>query len=404
MTEPLTPQTAIAYIQRLPLAQEVFGDARLAAEPITEGNVNLLFRVYDQADRQRSILIKQALPYAWRYPDFKMPVDRARIEVGILRIEGRYCPDQVPQVYHYDDENHIMVIEDLNQHLVMREALMQQRRYPRVAQHMGVFMARTLFYTSDLHLASGEKKALVPQFINPVLCKVQEDLVFTQPYIPHPNNRITPPLKPLVEERVYADDDLRADIFHFKERYMTHAQALIHNDLHTGSIMLNQEETKVIDPEFGFFGPMGHDIGTYFANLALSYASQEAHAPDETVRASYRGWLLQQIRETWRVFEREFLTLWEEEGNEDWPSDRFKQRYMAQLLQDTAGFGAAEMMRRLIGMAHVHDFWTIEDKMLRARAESLGLDIALRWIKNRHDIHRIDDLTQLAADARPLLL
>ncbi len=403
MSEPLTPQTAITYLQSLPLAQDFFGDTPLAAEPITEGNVNLLFRVYDQGDRQRSLLVKQALPYAWRYPDFKMPVDRARIEVGILRIEGRYCPDQVPQVYHYDDENHIMVIEDLNRHLVMREALMQQRRYPLVAQHMGVFMARTLFYTSDLHLSSGEKKALIPQFINPVLCKVQEDLVFTQPYIPHPNNRITPPLKPLVEELVYADDHLRADIFHFKERYMTHAQALIHNDLHTGSIMLNQEETKVIDPEFGFFGPMAHDIGTYFANLALSYASQEAHAADDGARAEYRGWLLDQIRETWRVFEGEFLTLWEEEGNEDWPSDRFKQRYMAQLLQDVAGFGAAEMMRRLIGMAHVHDFWTIADEMLRARAESLGLDIALRWIKQRRDIHDIDDLAQLTAASRVLL-
>ncbi len=402
MTEPLTPQTAIAYIQSLPLARDFFGDADLAAEPITEGNVNLLFRVYDQAQPTRSLLLKQALPYAWRYPDFKMPVDRARIEVGILKIEARYCPDQVPQVYHYDDINHIMVIEDLNQHLVMREALMQQRRYPQVARHMGIFMARTLFYTSDLYLDSGEKKALVPQFINPVLCKVQEDLVFTQPYIPHPNNRITPPLKPLVEELVYADDDLRADIFYFKERYMTHAQALIHNDLHTGSIMLNEQETRVIDPEFGFFGPMAHDIGTYFANLALSYASQEAHAPDASERASYRAWLLQQIRDTWRVFEQEFLTLWEKKGNADWPSDRFKQRYMAQLLQDVAGFGAAEMMRRLIGMAHVHDFWTIEDEHLRAYAESLGLDIALRWIKNRKAVHRVDDLTQLAADARPL--
>jgi len=385
------------------LAQEIFGDAFLAAEPITEGNVNLLFRVHDQADPQRSLLIKQALPYAWRYPDFKMPVDRARIEVGILRIEGRYCPDQVPQVYHYDDENHIMVIEDLNRHLVMREALMQQRRYSQVARHMGIFMARTLFYTSDLHLASEEKKALVPQFINPVLCKVQEDLVFTQPYIPHPNNRISPPLMPLVEERIYADDDLRAEIFHFKERYMTHAQALIHNDLHTGSIMLNEEETKVIDPEFGFFGPMAHDIGAYFANLALSYASQEAHATDDGARAEYRGWLLDQIQETWRVFEQEFLTLWEEDGNADWPSDRFKQRYMAQLLQDVAGFGAAEMMRRLIGMAHVHDFWTIDDEMLRARAESLGLDIALRWIHQRHDIQTIAHLAELTAAGRVLL-
>ena len=403
MMQPLTPQTAIAYVQHLSLDGLPINDAPLSAEPITEGNVNLLFRVYETHRPEQSVLVKQALPYAWRYPDFKMPVDRSRIEYGILQIEGQYCPDQVPKVYHYDDENHIMVIEDLNRHQVMREALMQQRRFPKVARHMGVFMARTLFFTSDLYLASGEKKAMVARFLNPVLCKVQEDLVFTQPYIPHPNNRVTPPLQPVVEKWIYADDALRAEIFHFKEQYMTHAQALIHNDLHTGSIMLHEEETKVIDPEFGFVGPMAHDIGTYFANLALSYASQEAHASDDDQRASYRQWLLAQIQETWTVFAEEFLSLWEEQGNEEWPSDRFKQRYMETLLQDVAGFGAAEMMRRLIGMAHVHDFWTIEDEALRAYAESLGLAIALAWINHRQSIHSIDDLVGLTAESRPLL-
>lgn len=400
MVEPLTKQTVVDYVRETPILSRVLEDFNLASAQITEGNVNLLFRVYSKGDPHKSVIVKQALPYAWRYPDFKMPTDRSRIEYETLSIEGKYCPDHVPKVYLYDEERHILIIEDLNRHLVMREGLMQQKRYPLVAKHMGFFMAQTLFHTSDLYLSSGEKKAMVPKFINPVLCKVQEDLVFTEPYMDHPNNRWTKLLEPQVRQ-IYADDELRSEIFLLKEAYMTYAQALIHNDLHTGSIMLNEKETKVVDPEFAFFGPMGHDIGSYFANLALSYAAQEYHARDPEERRAYRQWLADLIRDTWGIFEEEFLSLWEREGNSDWPSPLFRKKYMRCLLQDTAGFGAAEMMRRLIGLAHVHDFWTIKDEKIRATAESLGLNIARAWLKNRHAMTNIDDMVGLMLDAKP---
>jgi 5-methylthioribose kinase len=402
---PLNEETVVEYARSVEALSSIFdGDDALQSEAIAEGNVNLLFRVFSQADPiGKSVLVKQAMPYAWRYPDFKMPLDRQRIEHGILEVEARYCPEQVPKVYAYDPDKHVLVIEYLGQHLVMREGLMQQKRYPLVAQHLGVFMARSLFYTSDLYLSSADKKAMVPQFINPVLCKVQEDLVFTEPYMDHPNNRWTQPYLDAQAEQIHNDDDLRGEMFMLKERYLTHAQALIHNDLHTGSVMLNEEETKVIDPEFGFFGPIGHDVGSYLGNLVLGYAAQEHHAQDPDERAGYRQWLLDQLRNTWNIFESEFLTLWENEGNGDWPSPAFRQKYMRQLLQDTAGFGAAEMMRRLIGMAHVHDFWTIEDEQVRATAESLALNAAVNWLKNRHTVTSIEDLAQMVADARPSL-
>ncbi len=398
---PLNEETVLDYVKTLPIFPECFdGVSSFACRQIAEGNVNLIFRVAAADDPSKSVIVKQALPYAWRYPDFKMPPERSRIEHAFLEHQARYCPEQTPKVYHYDDARHILVLEDLNRHLVMREGLMQQIKYPNVDQHMGVYMARTLFYTSDLYLSSGDKKALLPKFINPVLCKVQEDLVFTQPYIDHPNNRWTKLLEPQVR-KVYADDDLRSEVLLLKERYMTHAQALIHNDLHTGSIMLNEQETKVVDPEFAFFGPIGHDVGSYLGNLALSYAAQEYHAKDAQTRADYRCWLADLIVRTWTIFEQEFLALWEAHGNGDWPSTMFRHKYMRQLLQDALGFGAAEMMRRLIGMAHVHDFWTIDDVTIRARAESLGLNIAIAWLKQRRGVERIAQAVEMMMDAKP---
>ncbi len=398
--EALNEKTVIDYIKSTPIFSTIFENQdNLTSVHIAEGNVNLIFRVSSQSSPlEKSVIVKQALPYAWRYPDYKMPVDRSRIEYEVLSIEARYCPEQVPTIYHYDKEKHILIIEDLNKHLVMREGLMKQIRYPSVAKHIGTFMARTLFYTSDLYLSSGDKKAMVPRFINPVLCKVQEDLVFTDPYMDRPNNRWSKLLEPQVRQ-IHNDDELRSEIFLLKELYMTHAQALIHNDLHTGSIMLNEDETKVVDPEFAFFGPIAHDVGSYLANLALSYASQEFHAKDDALRAEYRAWLANLVKETWQIFESEFLTLWENEGNGDWPSPLFRKKYMHQLLQETLGFGSAEMMRRLIGMAHVHDFWTIDNAEMRAISESIGLNIAIAWLKNRQNVSSIEQAVEMMTES-----
>lgn len=61
-------------------------------------------------------------------------------------------------------------------------------------------------------------------------------------------------------------------------RFCERSQALIHGDLHTGSVMVTQDSTQVIDPEFAFYGPMGFDIGAYIGNLVLAFFSQEGHA------------------------------------------------------------------------------------------------------------------------------
>ena len=67
-------------------------------------------------------------------------------------------------------------------------------------------------------------------------------------------------------------------------RFCERAQALIHGDLHTGSVMVTHDSTQVIDPEFAFYGPMGFDIGAFLANLILAYFSQDGHADDRNDR------------------------------------------------------------------------------------------------------------------------
>ncbi len=68
------------------------------------------------------------------------------------------------------------------------------------------------------------------------------------------------------------------------DRFCERSQALLHADLHTGSIMVTQTSTQCIDPEFGFYGPMGFDVGAFLGNLALSFFSQDGHATFEGER------------------------------------------------------------------------------------------------------------------------
>lgn len=398
MYAPLTAATVIDYLRQTPVMATHFApDDVLAVVDLAEGgNVNLIFRVHSVHEPARSVLVKQALPHSRRYPDFKMPLARSKLEYELLSLEEQYCPGLTPKVYYYDEAMYANIMEDLNQHLIMRAGLSRGIVYPKFAQDAGRFMARTLFYTSDLYLSSSEKKRLVARFINPVLCKVTEDLFFNEPCKPHPNNRWSSPRLDEQVQGIYANTAVQGEMLVLKEKFMTQAQALVHGDLHTGSVLLNPDDTRFIDPEFGFYGPIAFDVGSMLGNLVIGYAAQEYYAQDTAARAAYRAWILETLVQTWQVFDGEFRQLWAAEGNKDeWASAHFRERYMAQLWQDVLGYAAAEMFRRTIGLAWVDDFVGIEDLDVRAVAEHLTLHIAEMWLLKRGDLRTIDEAVAL---------
>jgi len=401
MYTPLTEHTVADYVKHTPAVWAVVfqPDDDLVGIDLADGNVNLVFRVHSAADPLgRSVIVKQALPYARIVGEsFPMPLERARIEADLLQIEARHCPGLVPRLYHYDDDMHLCVMQDLNQHMIMRKGLVNQTIYPHFAEHIGVFMARTLFYTSDLYLPHDVKKQNMAAHINPGLCKVTEDLVFTDPYMDNPGNVWNPAID-AEAAAIRADDALRAEMFTLKYAFMTKAEALIHGDLHTGSIMVNADDTKVIDPEFAFYGPMAFDIGLVMANLALSHCSQAYHAPDAHTRATYQTWLTDTMRATWHIFEREFRRLWATDLNSQWATDAFREQYIKRVLQETAAFAAAETLRRILGLAHTYDLESIPDLEARADAERRALTIGRRWLMGYRQIESIDDLVRVVTD------
>ncbi len=74
---------------------------------------------------------------------------------------------------------------------------------------------------------------------------------------------------------------------------MERQQALLHGDLHTGSLMCTDDTTYVIDAEFAFCGPIAFDVGKMIANLLIAYFASWGLETAEASRQQQRQWLLQ---------------------------------------------------------------------------------------------------------------
>jgi 5-methylthioribose kinase len=383
----LDERSAVEYVRVCPAMHGLLApDEPLICEEIGDGNLNLIFRVHSERDRTRSVIVKQALPYV-RLVGESWPLSptRAWIESNALAVEGRLCPDRVPRLYHYDSALYLTIMEDLRDAIIMRKGLIAGRRYPNFAPQIAEFLALTLFKTSDFYLDSAAKKQEVARFMNPELCKLTEDVIFTEPYkAAAPNNRNNPLLDAGQIAALRANRDLLREVRWMKWAFMTRTEALIHGDLHTGSIMVTDENTWVIDPEFAYYGPMGFDIGAVLGNLVLNYVSHLAHSPDTQQRADYQDYLLQTTSEVWERFSHRFDALWREHDPAE--HDEFRSSFLLALLRDSIGFAACKMIRRILGIAHVIDLEQIADPAERARAESWALSIAERMLLERSSI------------------
>jgi 5-methylthioribose kinase len=399
---PLDSQSAVDYVRQRAELRDIFrpGEALEAVE-VGDGNLNLVFKVWARAEPSRTVVLKQALPYLRLVGDsWPLPTDRARIEAEALKIEYSLVPQHTPRVYFYDPDLYLTAMQNLDRHIIMRKGLNEGVKYPLFAEHIGLFLAKTLGCTSDLVLDYKTKKEEVARFTNPELCKITEDLVFTEPYRKTERNQYHKELEPQVLAW-QADDALRTEVAQMKEKFMTQAQALIHGDLHTGSIMVNQEETYAIDPEFAFYGPMGFDVGAVIGNLFLNYAAQEARMPDPVKRADFQKYLTDTVISLWKVFVREFQRhIWDRVDPINMPK-AYQDDYMLRILQDSAGMGACKMMRRVIGLAGVSDIRGIEDVTGKSIAASLALNIGRALIMRRREIRTIEDLVEIATSCRP---
>lgn len=389
----------VEFLAGLPNVHAILGGASgdWRVRDVADGNLNAVFLV-DGPDG--GVCVKQALPYV-RVAGESWPLDvrRADYEAAYMKRLAPHVRDLAPTLHHYDPELFAIVMETLTPHIILRRGLVAGQRFPKAAKHVAHYVAEAAFHTSDLAVPFERKAADAALFAqNLALQRITVDLVFTDPYVEVWRNKATAPLEAWARA-LRSDIELKTAVSRLRILYLTNAQSLLHGDLHSGSIMVTPEDTRVIDGEFAWVGPTGFDVGNFLANSVMAWYAKPFHAgtPDEL--AACRDAIGDDIVGFWLTFRRDFLRVWRasDTAGDALPQACFadpagrarletlREAYVEAIFRDAVGFLAVEINRRIIGYAQIADFLAIEDVKARAEAQAGALALARALLKRPGD-------------------
>lgn len=393
---PLTTERVAALVAANPRLAAVTGAGELTATEVGDGNLNQVFVVRARGSASPGIVLKQALPYL-RVAGEGWPLtrERMRFETQSLLLYNETVPGFAPLVYDRDADQSWVAMEYLAGHRIMRQAVLAGDELAGVGRDLGEFVAAIAYTTSEMSLDAPTKRARAVEFSNPGLCHLQEDFVFTNPFFESPENEWNPALDADVRD-IRSDRALKVAIAAAKAHYMSRGEALLHGDLHTGSVMIacsrgDPPDTKVIDPEFAFYGPIAHDIGTIVAHLAIGALAHAELTHDVERRQTIQQRLVTEIGDVWRGFVDGIERRWHLESSGDlaspdyWGDDhdgfvQFRNRHLADIAANIGRHGGCELLRRCMGIVSVAELEAIEDHAARARVERSLIAVAREWL------------------------
>jgi 5-methylthioribose kinase len=374
--KPLTVETVPAWLDAHPRLRAFVPGPSLHVREVGDGNLNLVFIVRDDPARP-GIVLKQSLPWVRVFGEgWPLTVERARHEADAYEAYQAFAGRTIPAYHGFDPTWYVIAMEDLADLRVWRGALNDGEIHAEAAGELGRFVARLTFHTSEAGLAPETKKHQAALAINPELCRITEDLVLSEPYTIHEHNWNHPGIDPLVAE-LRADPGVLLEVATLKHRFLTVGEALIHGDLHTGSVMVGGGRTVAMDPEFAFYGPVGYDLGALWANAAI--AAVRASVLDRP--AAFREHVAGIVPESWEAFGAELRALWP--GRVDpFLSEAFLERWLRSIWTDAVGYAATKAIRRMVGFAHVTDIETLEEPA-RTAAAAIVVRCARRFLLER---------------------
>lgn len=351
----------------------------LTVKEIGDGNINYIFKVENKIDG-KSIVLKQA-DKLLRSSGRPLDLARSKIEANILRIENNLAPHFVPEIYFYDEIMCVLAMEDISEYKNLRTELVAGKIFPNFADNISEFLSRTLLLTTDLFMDKFEKKKNVKEFINPELCDISECLVFIEPYDNNKNrNIITTGNEEFVENMLYKNEDLHFAILKLREKFMNYSQSLIHGDLHSGSIFINEKGIKIIDPEFSFYGPMAYDIGNVIGNLYFPLYRAKFFMEDSKKKEEFINWLEKCILDIPILFSKKCKLLWEKYSDDKLLKNRkFRDYYIENIVKDSLAYAGTEIIRRTVGDAKVLELTNLEtsEKKLELEKELISKAISI---------------------------
>lgn len=384
----MTLQEAIDYTKEV---LEFFPkDAKLKGEEIGDGNINYIFRVWeeggDPSSDRKSIILKQG-DSLLRSSGRPLDIRRTEIEAKALMGYDKRSIGLSPKVYQFDPIMSIIAMEDLYHHENLRKALLKAKVYPQLSEDISTFIVRNTLLTSDLGMNPKDKKKNQKEFINPDMCDITEDLVFTEPFTDYKGrNVVLPENMDFVKKELYNDGALHLEAGKLKETFMNRGEALIHGDLHTGSVFVTKDSTRILDAEFAYYGPIAYDLGNFLGNLFFPMAYHRLVNIDEekklTREMDFLVWLEQTIVSVIDRFNHKWKRLYENRVTDPlYAKKEYQDWYLERILRESISMAGLEIIRRIVGDAKVEDIENIQDTSKRVKVERVLILMAKDFIK-----------------------
>ncbi|MFC3881026.1 phosphotransferase [Algoriphagus namhaensis] len=253
-----------------------------------EGNMNAVYRV---KTNQRSIILKRSFPYVQKFPQIPAPIERIDTEYQFLKLvsQNPHIQSYSPQVLNYFKEEHILILEDFGEGSDYSFLYKENNKLsPKEAKDL-------IKYLNYLH------KIEAPNFPkNKGMRELNHEHIFNFPFNPENGfdlDQVLPGLQDL-SISYKQDEALKSKVHSLGERYLSQGDTLLHGDYYPGSWLKSSQGTKVIDPEFGFYGDREFDLGIFMAHLIFGGNTAEeiqnifkgyVHDYDVNLQKQYAG-------------------------------------------------------------------------------------------------------------------
>lgn len=298
--------------------------SNVTIEEIGDGNLNFVFKVYD---KKNCYAIKHAKPYLKLLgEDFKLTTNRILAEMNSLEYFHTLCPNYVPKIYHKNVDEKLFIMDYLQDYLPLREHSTDINSY----KHLGIFVYK---------LATNKPKEKLYYECDD-LKEITKNYVFEYPFI---HNHEALSILNYFPQKKFSEEFLK-NLDYLKDVFLNSKQSLIHGDLHTDSIMIKKENIAIIDSEFSLYSEVSYDIGNILAHTIFSSIA---------IKNSNYKIKIELLFEMLKNLEN-----------------------FTYLLQNSIGFCAIEMARRLYVPAKSKDLENIQDLNEKIKAYELSFEIS----------------------------
>lgn len=352
--------------------------ADLTAEPIGDGNLNDVIRVISPTFKgPNSAIAKRGPPYIKCLgPEYPLNVNRTKLEYSAITRYNSIVPGCVSKPLCWVGDCNMFFVEDLKDFEVLRKLLINgvdcEKAILKLAKEIGIIHNET-HYTK---VPRNEFTEMAEEFRNEDMVSLTKQFVFTAPFVKgEPTNRCADNVIPVLSQ-IYDDATVLNAADKMKQMFLERKESLLHGDLHTGSIMAATDgsDAKMIDLEFAYVGPCAFDVGMFLANLIFTYYQHMSTPQNNDVHRQYSYSIVDLCKSFVDVYLQHMTCIGDHES----------------FVSEVAGFCGCEIVRRIVGAAHVEDLKNSE------YVEQDALGSGIRLLRAMHRIHTIDRLMVIA--------